>query len=74
MSFGKSAIFTKDVMCLLEKVPFLLKTLGGKMEYTTLKKLYYTNTNDHEAEYLRRYNAPFTQHFDISIKEEMKLG
>ena len=44
------------------------------MEYTTLKKLYYTNTNDHEAEYLRRYNAPFTQHFDISIKEEMNLG
>ncbi len=44
------------------------------MKYTPLKKLYYTNTNDHEAEYLRRYNAPFTQHFDISIKEEMKLG
>lgn len=39
------------------------------MKYTPLKKLYYTNTNDHEAEYLRRYNAPFTQHFDISIKE-----
>ena len=30
MNLVKTAIFTKDVRCLLEKVPFLLKTLGIK--------------------------------------------
>ena len=64
MSFGKSAVFTKDASCLLEKVPFLPKTLGVNIEYTTLKKVYYTNENGYEAEYLKRYTAPFTQHFN----------
>ena len=39
------------------------------MEYTTLKKIYYTNESGYEAEYLKRYTAPFTQHFNISIQE-----
>ena len=39
------------------------------MNYTTLKKIYYTNESGYEAEYLQRYNAPFTQHFNISIQE-----
>lgn len=39
------------------------------MKYTTLKKLYYTNEKGYETEYLHRYNAPFTQHFSISIQE-----
>lgn len=37
--------------------------------YQTLKKLYYTNECDYEAEYDKRYNAPCTQHFNISIQE-----
>ena len=39
------------------------------MKYTTLKKLYYTNESNYKSEYLQRYNAPFTQHFNISIQE-----
>ena len=39
------------------------------MKYEPLKKVYYTNENGYELEYSKRYAAPFTQHFDMPIKE-----
>lgn len=39
------------------------------MQYTTLKKIYYSDESNYEAEYLKRYTASFTQHFNISIQE-----
>ena len=39
------------------------------MKYEPLKKVYYTNENGYELEYSKRYTAPFTQHFDMPIKE-----
>lgn len=38
------------------------------MDYTPLAKIYYLNEQQHEAEYEARFNAPFTKHFNISIK------
>ena len=39
------------------------------MKYEPLKKAYYTNESGYELEYSKRYAAPFTQHFDMPIKE-----
>ena len=39
------------------------------MTYEQLKKVYYTNESGYELEYSKRYAAPFTQHFDMPIKE-----
>ena len=35
----------------------------------SLKKIYYTNPNEHQKIYTERFNAPYTRHFDINIKE-----
>lgn len=39
------------------------------MKYTPLKKIYYVDEDFWESEYLRRYSAPTTKHFDIEIKQ-----
>ena len=39
------------------------------MKYTTLTKLHYDNSINVIDEYNLRYNAPFTRHFNFSIKE-----
>lgn len=39
------------------------------MSYNSLTKIYYKNANEHDAEYQKLYNAPFTQHLNILIKQ-----
>lgn len=39
------------------------------MKYAKLSKLYYEQPNEVTNEYNKRYNAPFTRHFDFCIKE-----
>ena len=68
-SFYGIHINSQDFSCLLENRPFLPKTLGVNMKYEPLKKAYYTNESGYESEYSKRYTAPFTQHFDMPIKE-----
>lgn len=38
------------------------------MDYTPLAKIYHLDEQQHNAEYEARFNAPFTKHFNISIK------
>lgn len=39
------------------------------MIYESLKKIYYKNEAAWLEEYNKRFNAPFTEHFDLSIKQ-----
>ena len=39
------------------------------MKYIPLKAYYYKNNTEYEQEYLKRFNAPTTQHFDIEINQ-----
>lgn len=42
---------------------------GVIMEYISLKKIYYTNFSEYEAEYKKRFEAPTTKCFPIEIKQ-----
>lgn len=39
------------------------------MPYPSLKKIFYTNEALWQKEYARRFDAPFAEHFDFSIKQ-----
>lgn len=39
------------------------------MSYSSLTKIYYKNADVHDTEYQKLYNAPFTQHLNILIKQ-----
>ena len=39
------------------------------MSYKSLRKIYYTDAQNFESEYQRRFNSPSTRHFEIDIKE-----
>ena len=39
------------------------------MAYESLKKIYYKDNSKWLEEYNNRFNAPFTEHFDIEIKQ-----
>lgn len=69
LSFVKDGFFPKFVTCLLEKTAIFQKTIGEIMNYRTLKKIYYADEKKYEAEYSRRFHAPFTQHLGIDIQE-----
>lgn len=43
------------------------------MEYTTLKKLYYTDIDKYEREYALRSTCPFTRYIGIDIKEYNRI-
>lgn len=39
------------------------------MNYISLEKIYYTSRDQYEDTYNSRFNAPFTKHFDINIRQ-----
>ena len=39
------------------------------MKIDSLEKIYYTNSDEHQRIYQERFNAPFTKHFDILIRQ-----
>lgn len=39
------------------------------VQYINLEKLYYKDENFYEKEYMKRFDAPFTKHFNFSIKQ-----
>lgn len=41
------------------------------MEYTTLKKLYYTDIDKYEEEYVLRSTCPFTRYIGIKLTKDM---
>ena len=39
------------------------------MKYISLKKLYYKDNQNHQQTYQKRFNAPFTEHINIPIRQ-----